>query len=109
MSHSGNELHNEILNRLERSTEERSFINNTEFMSFMWEKYGYEQRFTFLRDRDAVFVIKAAPDGRLRAVVTVLPIEKTIIRHMIGRNKFGRKEKSYGQSKSNSGVSPETN
>ena len=50
---------------IENSTEERSFLNNTNYMTYVYEKYGYRQ-YKFLRYEEMLFLTID------NAVVTIL-------------------------------------
>lgn len=47
----------EIIRRVNLSDENRSYLNNSEFMSRHYERYGFDKRFEFLIHDDLVFVV----------------------------------------------------
>ena len=47
----------EIYAKLDDAEEDRSYINNTNFMNWYYEKYGYDRRFELLVHEDIVFVV----------------------------------------------------
>jgi hypothetical protein len=85
------EVDKEIERRINQAKEERSYINNTELMLRLWEEYGYDSRFRFLRDQDAVFVI--GQNGPIQTVITVLPMGSPIGKQISVHVKFRKKDK----------------
>lgn len=73
-----------IANRLDTAEENKSYINNTGFMSWYYEKYGYDKRFEFLVSDELLFVV-VYDDGK-KIVVTCVP-SKT---HTVGKNHLGK-------------------
>lgn len=78
------EIHTEIFRRLKNATEERSYLNDSQFMDWYYTKYGYE-RFQFLVDGDIVFVVI----GNDNRVVTCCDASRHIARP---KNKFRKKQ-----------------
>ncbi len=79
-------INTEIERRINLSEENRSYINNTSFMSWYYDKYGYDKRFQFLHHEEIVFVI--VWDEGKKIVVTCVP-SKT---HLAGKsNKLKQK------------------
>ena len=72
----------EIYRRIEESTIDKSYTNNSEFMSKFYEKYGFDKRFEFLLHEDLLFV--AVLDQGRHVIVTCLP-SKT---HIAGRTRI---------------------
>lgn len=66
----------EISTRLSRSTASRSYVNNSEFMDYIYRRYGYE-KFEFLVDNDILFVILYR-DGT-KIVATCLETARTVV------------------------------
>lgn len=62
------EIDREITRRLNESDENKSYINNTEFMCRYYEKYGFEKRFEFRTHEDIMFVIVV--DNGKKLIVT---------------------------------------
>jgi hypothetical protein len=65
------ELEKGILDRLDRSEERKSFLNNSEFMSMIHRKYG-TQRFSFMVDEDILLVVVPHRISGQKTVVTVM-------------------------------------
>ena len=65
---------------IDKATEDRSFINNTEYMSRYYERYGYDERFRFLRGDNVIFVIVSKEEYDL--VITCVPTKG----HIVGRS-----------------------
>lgn len=82
------ELDRELAKRIEAAEEDRSYINNTEFMSRYYERYGYEKRFEFLTHEDVVFVVVV--DGGKKVVVTCCQSKTHISGRTFLRPKFGK-------------------
>lgn len=82
----GRQINSEIANRLDQAEENRSYLNNTGFMSWYYDKYGYDKRFEFLIHEDILFVV--VWDNGKKIVVTCVP-SKT---HLVGRTHFARKK-----------------
>ena len=79
-----------LLHRLGLATEERSYLNNTQFLYHCYEKYGYERRFSFLVHKDAVFAV--TPKGNdYWVVLTVMPIRWTVFNHTMQRVKYSKR------------------
>lgn len=51
------EVDNLIYERLGEAEENRSYMNNSGFLEWYFEKYGYDKRFEFLVDDDLLFVV----------------------------------------------------
>lgn len=66
----------EIARRLDEATENRAYINSTEFMSRYYEKYGYDKPFEFLTHEDILFVV--VTDNGRKVVVTCVPSKNHI-------------------------------
>jgi hypothetical protein len=54
----------EIRSLLLTATEDRSYINNTEFVSTYYEKYGYDHQIKFMVNGSLVFVCIQNKDGQ---------------------------------------------
>lgn len=82
----------EILARLDTAEENRSYQNNTGFMQWYYEKYGFEKRFEFLIDGDLLFVV--IHDAGRRVVVTCVSSKTHIAgRAVKNKPKFNRVKK----------------
>ena len=77
----------EILERIVNSHEDKSFLNNTTFMQWYYEKYGYDHIPHFLVSHDLVFIM-VIHRGR-KIIVTCVP-SKT---HVAGKNAYRPKFK----------------
>lgn len=69
----------EIAQRIEESDENRSYLNNTGFMQWYHEKYGYDKRFQFLVHGDLLFVVV---EDRGKKIVVTCVSAKT---HLAGK------------------------
>lgn len=59
------DLDREISRCLENSTEEKHFLNDTNFMARKYEKYGYDSKFTFRLYDKVVFLILEDERGKV--------------------------------------------
>ena len=84
----------EMNKRISLSDENRSYLNNSEFMSAHYEKYGYDKRFKFLVHKDILFVVVEENDGS-KIVVTCLMAAT----HIAGRPSFRPKYKFWNKKK----------
>lgn len=50
-------IDDEIRERVDRAEEDRACLNNSGFMAWYYEKYGFDKRFEFLIDDDLLFVV----------------------------------------------------
>ena len=77
---------------LSEASEEKSFLNNSVFMTMLGEKYGFENQYTmFVRD-NSVFV--GVSNNRGRFIVTVLKRDEHYLNHIKHRTKkFEKKPK----------------
>jgi hypothetical protein len=86
-----------------KAEENKSFINNTKYMVFMYEKYGYNTVFKFLeyKDEDMVLVMCQVPDKNVWRLVTVMPTSYRPLATSVKFNKTDRievkKEKELDQ------------
>lgn len=85
------EIEAEILTRLNEADEVKSYLNNSEWMQRYYDRYGFDNRFQFLVDRDLVFVI-VFEEG-FRKVITVVYTKRHIVGAVAVRPKF-RSEKT---------------
>lgn len=76
----------EIRNRLATAEDSRSILNNTGFMAWYHEKYGYDKRFQFLVNNDLLFVVVI--DRGQKVVVTCVS-SKT---HLAGKAVLSKKK-----------------
>lgn len=74
----------EISRRINLSEENRSYTNNSEFMSWYYEKYGYDKRFEFLVHDDIVFVVVVEEGNKI--VVTCVSAKT----HIAGKDHKSR-------------------
>ena len=63
-------LDEKIYARLDLSEEDRSHINNTNFMNWYYEKYGYERKFELLIHENIAFIVIFDKDKKI--VVTCI-------------------------------------
>lgn len=80
------EINSQIRKRISRADENRSYLNNTGFMSWYYEKYGYDTQFQFLVHKDILFVV-LIKRGR-KVVVTCLEAKT----HLVGKATAARKK-----------------
>lgn len=82
----------EAYNFMAAATEEKSFLNNSIFMTMLGEKYGFDNCYTlFVRDNN-VFVGVSNPRGRY--IVTVMNRDSHYLPHIRHKvQKFQKKEK----------------
>ena len=45
-----------VINLLENSSEERGYTNDKQFMINMYDHYGYDKRYSFYINEDAIFI-----------------------------------------------------
>jgi hypothetical protein len=83
------EIDQEILQRLENATESRSYINNSGFMEWHFEKYGYDKRFSFLVNDNILFV---AIVEKGRKIVVTCVSAKT---HLAGKAVLDQRRKKF--------------
>ncbi len=82
-------LDQKILDSLRQAQECRCYINNTEFMTGYYERYGFDKRFEFLIDKGLLFVV-VVEDGK-RVVVTCVRAKTHIAGKPSLRPKFRSK------------------
>jgi len=72
------------------SHEENSFLNNSSFMNYMWEKYGFENNYRFFVYENIIYIGIINPNGKF--IVTVLNKNQSDIPHIkYSVNKFRKK------------------
>lgn len=76
----------ELAIRLDEAEENKSYVNNTGFMGWYYEKYGYDKRFEFLVDKEVLFVVVL--DRGKKIVVTCVPVKS----HLAGKAHRSRKK-----------------
>lgn len=81
-----------IYQRLDEAKEDRSYMNNSEFMEWYYNKYGFDKRFEFLVHDDLLFVV--VWDYGKKVVVTCI-VAKTHIagKSLLRRIKFNHVKK----------------
>ena len=77
---------------LEDSSENKSLFNNTSYMIYLYERYGYERRYMFLDNEEMRlrFVMIEREDGAGYVLVTILKMEVDNVRAHI---KYSKKTK----------------
>jgi hypothetical protein len=78
------QIDEEMYRRLDDADEDRSCINNTNFMEWYYKKYGYDRRFEFLIHNDIIFVV--IMDGDKKIIVTCLISQM----HFIGKGHLSK-------------------
>jgi predicted glycoside hydrolase/deacetylase ChbG (UPF0249 family) len=79
----------EIARRLRLATEEKSFLNNSQFMSTYYEKYGYDHNFSLRLHEDLLFVV-VSQNGK-NTVVTCVCAKNHFTAGVTQRPKFRKK------------------
>ena len=72
----------ELSRRIGEADENRSYLNNTGFMNWYYEKYGFDKKFEFLVHEDVLFVV-VVDKGR-KVVVTCVQAKT----HIAGKAAF---------------------
>ncbi len=80
----------ELNRRISASHENRSYLNNTSFMQWYYDKYGYDKGFKFLVHEDMLFVVVV--DNGKKIVVTCIPAKTHLAGKISFRPKFKKKE-----------------
>lgn len=78
------QLDEEIKERLNRATSEKSYLNNSSFMYSIYKKYGYDRRFELLLDKDVVFIVIL---DEANVVVTCMNSSTTILANYACKNR----------------------
>jgi hypothetical protein len=78
------EINENIYQRLDLAEEDRSYLNNSGFLGWYYNKYGYDKSFEFLVHDDLLFVV--IHDEGKRMVVTCV-VAKT---HLAGKSFHSR-------------------
>jgi hypothetical protein len=65
---------------LANTKENRSFKNNSSFMSYLGEKYGFDKKYSFFVNEDIVFV--GVTDGDRNVIVTIIDGRDAKIKHL---------------------------
>lgn len=66
------------------AVEERTFINNSNFMTMLGEKYGFDKKFHMYVRNDSIFV--CVIDDQAHVVVTVVQKSQHYCRNIAGKN-----------------------
>lgn len=74
----------ELHKRIAEAEEDCSCLNNTSFMEWYQEKYGYDKRFKFLTDKKLLFIIV---EDKSRKVVVTCVSAKT---HLAGKSHISK-------------------
>ena len=75
---------------LHQATEESSFLNNTSFMTRLYEKYGYDNRYSLFVNGKIVFV--GVTNERGSYIVTSLAREDHKVKHIRQTNKKWKRD-----------------
>jgi hypothetical protein len=73
-----------MIERLERADEDRSYLNDSNFMDRYYEKYGYDHKYRFLYDDGILFVVK---EKKFNIVITCMKTPETMFRRLIKPSK----------------------
>jgi hypothetical protein len=85
------QINNDIWDRLCEAEEERSYLNNTVFMAWYYNKYGYDKTFEFLIDKNILFVV--VHDVGRKVAVTCISSKHHVIGKNHKKNKFSHIKK----------------
>lgn len=80
------EVHEEVKSILDKAKENKSYLNNSNFMDMIYEKYGYDKRYRFLLNGNVVFVIVVRNNQEF--VVTCLIGKYSIFNNFLHRKKY---------------------
>lgn len=72
----------ELARRIGEAEENRSYLNNSGFMTWYYEKYGFDKKFEFLVHEDMLFVVIV--DKGKKVVVTCVKARS----HLAGKSTF---------------------
>jgi len=62
---SDSEVRRHMYDMIQKSSVDRSFLNNTRYMMVLHDKYGYDLNFEFLRHSNVIFVARKDRDRRV--------------------------------------------
>jgi len=80
----------EVNNILKDSTEDKSYLNNTTFMFYLQDLYGYDCKYKFMSNADHNILFVTILDKGKRIVKTCYPLTTS---RFIFRKKFKKKDK----------------
>ena len=80
------DIKDEIYSRLDLAQTERSFLNNSNFMTWYYDKYGFDKSFEFLIHEDLLFIVVLE---RGRKIVVTCVLAKT---HIAGKINLSKKK-----------------
>jgi len=84
-------LDQELARRVDEAVESRSYLNNSGFMQWYYEKYGFDKRFEFLVSDDILFVV-VIDKGR-KIIVTCVTAKTHLAGKTAMRPKFSKVKK----------------
>jgi hypothetical protein len=84
-------LDRQIAEYLDEAVEVRSYLNNSGFMQWYYDKYGYK-RFEFLAYKNQILFVVVLDKGR-KVVVTCVNAKTHLAGRQVMRPKFGRKKR----------------
>jgi hypothetical protein len=82
------EVISEMYDLVNNNKPDRSFLNNTKYMIKLYERYGYDLDFEFLRHENMIFV--ARKDRARKIVLTCYPPDDRVFHNRV---KFKKKDK----------------
>ena len=85
------ELGQELSRRVNAAVESRSYLNNSGFMQWYYDKYGFDKRFEFLVSDDILFVV-VVDEGR-KVIVTCVSTKTHLAGKVTLRPKFNKIKK----------------
>lgn len=68
--------------------ENRSFLNDTKFMTGIYEKYGYDRKYVAFLAHGFIFL--GVDNGQTRTIVTILPQDEHRVHHFRPNKRFGK-------------------
>ena len=81
----------ELSRRINAAIESRSHLNNSGFMQWYYDKYGFDKRFEFLVHEDILFVVVI--DKGQKVIVTCVSSKTHLAGKVSLRPKFKKREK----------------
>ena len=82
------EINTQIAKHLDKSEENRSYLNNSGFMAWYYDKYGYDTQFQFLIHNNILFVVLIKKERKV--VVTCLDARTHLAGKVATRKKYNK-------------------
>ena len=90
------EIDKEIRERVGRASEECSYLNDSNFLCYLYDKYGVDKHFKFMADGDALFVL-ADKGNQNWIVITCMDAKTHVNKHLRPRHKYRKREPLGGE------------